>query len=175
MKSFKLYILLGLVLVVLVYLLYNPVNGKSKNATTDNEKTALFDRGQAINKSFPSSKIKNDAAIILIMHFLEGYHLIKDAGSSYTLALGNNVLTKGTILSDETLIKIPKLPDTRNTLVLNLNYYYCTKKGVCLSQLSQWSIPVELRQDGLKKIPLTEIPDEVEKDQTTTNQSIVLM
>ena len=170
MKLYKIYIFLGLVLLLQFYLLDNPAHGENKKTPVDNENT-LFDRGQVINKSFPSSKIRNDAAITLFMHFPEGYHLIKDAGSSYTLALGKNVLTKGTILSDETPIMIPKLPDTSSTLVLNLKYYYCTKKGVCLFQLSSWSIPVKLSQDGLKKISLTEIPDEVEKERSTTTLS----
>jgi len=171
LKLLKICILLGFVLVVSVYISSNPEHGEKKTATKDNGKTTLFNRGQGIKKTFPSSKIKNDAAIMLFMHFPEDYHLIKDAGSSYTLALGDNVLINGTILSDETPIKIPKLPDTSCTLVLNLNYYYCTKKGVCLSQTSNWQIPVNLSQDGLRKISLTEIPYEVEKERSTPSLS----
>jgi hypothetical protein len=164
MKPFKICILLALALVVQLYLSHNTSHGKSK-------KTTLFDKSHATHKSFPLSNIRNDAAIILTIHFPEGSHLIKDAGSSYTLALSKKILIQGAIHSTETTITIPKLPDTNNTLMLSLNYYYCAKEGVCLFQLSRWSIPVKLNRDGSKKISITEIPDEVEKQQSTTHLS----
>jgi hypothetical protein len=162
---------LVLLLIVQLYLSHNTSHGESKGTTKEHGHTTLFDKNQAIHKSLPLSKIRNDAAIILTIHFPEGSHLIKDAGSSYTLALSENILIQGTILSDETTITIPKLPDTNSALVLDLNYYYCTKKGVCLFQLTSWNIPVELRQNGLKRISVTEIPVEVEKERSTTHLS----
>jgi hypothetical protein len=171
MKLFKICILLVLVIVIQIFISHNTSHGERMKTSTDNEKNTLFDKNQAIHKSLPLNKIKNDAAIILTMHFPEGAHLIKDAGSSYTLTLSDNDLINGTILSAETPIIIPKLPDTSNRLVLNLNYYYCTKKGVCHFQLTSWTIPVELRQNGSKIISVTEIPVEVEKERSTTHQS----
>ena len=152
-----------LVLAAQLFLLHNTSQGESKKTDTHKEKTTLFDKSRVTQKSFPLSKIKKDAVLILTIYFPEGYHLIKDAGSSYSLTMKEQVLINGSIVSDETSIGIPTLPDNNSTLVLNLNYYYCTKKGVCHVQLSRWSIPVELRQDGSGKISITEIPDQAEK------------
>jgi len=171
MKPFKICILLVLVLIVQAHLSHNTAKGERNDTNIHNAKSSLFDKRHVRQQSLPLNRIKNDAVITLTIHFSEGTHLIKDAGSSYTLALGDNVLSNGTILSAETPIIIPKLPDTRSTLVLKLNYYFCTKKGVCLFQLSSWSIPVELSQDGLKKISITEIPDIVKKERSTSSLS----
>jgi hypothetical protein len=171
MKPFKMSISLVLLLVVQMFISDNTSYAESINTSTHDKKNISFDKNQAIHKSLPLNKIKNDAAIILTMHLPEGSHLIKDAGSSYTLALREKILIEGTILSDETTVKIPKLQDTNSPLMLYLNYYYCTKKGVCLFQLTGWTIPVELRQNGSKIISVTEIPLEIEKERNTTNQS----
>jgi hypothetical protein len=158
MKPFKRCIFLVLIFILQLHISHSTSHGE----------TTLFDKGHATNKSFPLSMVRNDAAIILTIHFPESSHLIKDAGSSYTLALSKKILIKGTILSDETKITIPKLPDPDSTLILNLNYYYCAKEGVCHFQLSRWSIPVKLHQDGLRRISLTEIPDVVDNERSTT-------
>ena len=124
-----------------------------------NQNANSFDDNLVKQKTLPLCKIINGAVIILTIDFPKGYHLIKDVESSYTLSLGENVLSKDKITTNKTKIGIPQLSINNDTLVLNIKYYYCTEAGICFFQFSRWNIPVELRKDGSEELKIIEMPE----------------